>query len=63
MFGEARILLAPRRINVLLVLIENEAVTATVDAKLVQRRSHLGREREIRGCPLAVHDDDAQFVD
>src|SRR5205814_9981567 len=47
----------------LVILIEDQTVFRTVDAKLMQRGMHLRRKREIGGRALIVGDDDAKLVD
>src|SRR4026208_2062767 len=47
----------------LLVGVEHESVARPIDAKLVDRGSHVRQEREIGRCPPLFADDNSQLVD
>src|SRR6266478_3882454 len=60
--GVALELLAAKPDQDFMVLVKNQAVLRTVDAKLVDRRPQLGRKSEVSRCSLFLADDDSQFI-
>ena len=62
MIGVALELRAAKPEHNLVIVIEDETVLGAVDAKLVERGTHLGREGEIGGGPFRIRDDHSKLI-
>src|SRR6516164_7098922 len=61
--GEALVFATSKLQEDVVIIIENEAIFGTVDAKFMNRRFHLRRKRKIRSRVLLVRNYNAKLID